>query len=239
MNDPMLFSNSNEIVSLIESLSGWEVRPLRSKDEECPEELLVFDILFYQLRKEEWTVSELLEKRPEWEKEILPLLKAKEYAFLFTSDWFVMRYLKETDKISFSPLLHAYERLDERDCLYSTESLNFVHRREIKRLIEPAIQARVASERLSFKLKRPVDLGVPLTFGGLCEQMEDLMVQLNGEIAEWKDRFFFDAFVKSISALKGTLSRVTTQCIWHFIRFRLKIWTGARIPLYNKNVLEN
>ena len=65
MNDPMLFSNSNEIVSLIQSLSGWEVRPLVSKEEECPESLLVFDILFYQLPKEEWTVSELLEKRPE------------------------------------------------------------------------------------------------------------------------------------------------------------------------------
>ena len=193
MNDPMLFSNSNEIVSLIESLSGWEVRPLRSKDEECPEELLVFDILFYQLPNEEWTVSELLEKRPEWEKEILPLLKAKRYAFLFTGEWFVMRYLKETDKISFRAMLQPYGRLDERDCLYSTESLNFMHQQEIKRLIEPAIQARVASEGLRFKLKRPVDLGVPLTFGGLCEEMEDLMVQLNGEIFEWKDRFFFDA----------------------------------------------
>ena len=193
MNDPMLFSNSNEIVELIQSLSGWEVRPLVSKEEECPESLLVFDILFYQLPKEEWTVSELLEKRPEWEKEILPLFKAKRYAFLFTGEWYVMRYSKETDKISFRAMVHPYERLDERDCLYSTEPLCFMHQQEIKRLIQPAIHARVIGESLRLKLKRPVDLGVPITFRGLCDEMEDLMVKLNGEIAEWKDRFFFDA----------------------------------------------
>ena len=193
MNDPMLFSNSNEIVSLIQSLSGWEVRPLVSKEEECPESLLVFDILFYQIPKDEWTVSELLEKRPEWEKEILPLFKAKRYAFLFTGEWYVMRYSKETDKISFRSMVHPYERLDERDCLYSTEPLCFMHQQEIKRLIEPAIQARVVGENLRLKLKRPVDLGVPITFRGLCDEMEDLMVKLNGEIAKWKDRFFFDA----------------------------------------------
>ena len=193
MNDPMLFSNSNEIVSLIQSLSGWEVRPLVSKEEECPESLLVFDILFYQLPKEEWTVSELLEKRPEWEKEILPLFKAKRYAFLFTGEWYVMRYSKETNKISFRAMVHPYERLDGRDCLYSTEPLCFMHQQEIKRLIEPAIQARVIGESLRLKFKRPVDMGVPITFRGLCDRMEDLMVKLNGEIAEWKDRFFFDA----------------------------------------------
>ena len=162
MNDPMLFSNSNEITSLIESSSGWKVQPLRSKDEECPEELLVFDILFYRLPDRVWTVSELLEKRTELEKEILPLLKAKKYAFLFTGEWCVMKYFN--DMISFRAMVHPYERLDERDCLYSTEPLCFMHQQEIKRLIEPAIQARVISESLRFKLKRPVDLGVPLTF---------------------------------------------------------------------------
>ena len=172
-------------------MSGWEVRTLRSKEEECPEELLVFDILFYQLPKEEWTVSELLEKRPEWEKEILPLFKAKRYAFLFTGEWYVMRYLN--DKISFRPMVHPYERLDVRDCLYSTEPLNFMHRQEIKRLIEPATQARVVSESLRLKLKRPVDLGVPLTFRGLIDKMEEKMEELKREIDEWKDRFFFDA----------------------------------------------
>ena len=83
--------------------------------------------------------------------------------------------------------------LDERDCLLSTELLTFMMRQEIKRLIEPAISARVASERIRFKLKRPVDLGVPLTFRGVCEKMEDVMLELNREISDWKDRFFFDA----------------------------------------------
>ena len=191
MDNEVLFGNSNEITSLIESLSGWKVQPLRSKDEECPEELLVFDILFYRLPDRVWTVSELLEKRPEWEKEILPLLKAKKYAFLFTGEWYVMKYFN--DMISFRDMLHPYERVNVRDCLYSTEPLNFMHQQEIKRLIEPAIQARVIGESLRLKLKRPVDLGVPLTFRGLCDAMEEKMVELNREISEWKDRFFFDA----------------------------------------------
>ena len=42
-------------------------------------------------------------------------------------------------------------------------------------------------------MKRPVDFGVPLTFRGLCGTMEDKMEELNREICEWKDRFFFDA----------------------------------------------
>ena len=197
----MLYSNSNDIRTLIESLSGWEVTPLWSIDEECPGKMLIFDLLFYQLQKQDWTVSELLEKRPEWREDILPLLKAKQYAFMFTTEWCMMRYLKETDKIWFRLHLNPFERLDERDCLYATELLTFMHLQEIKRLIEPAMYARVASERLRYKLKRPVDLGVPLTFRGVCEKMEDLMFQLDGEISEWKDRFFFDALEKS----EGTL----------------------------------
>ena len=59
--------------------------------------------------------------------------------------------------------------------------------------IEPAIYSHVASNRLSNKLKRPVDLGVPLKFRSVCETMEDLMLQLNREVLDWKDRFFFDA----------------------------------------------
>ena len=89
----------------------------------CPGELLVFDLLFYQLPKQEWMVSELLEKGSEWREEILPLLKAKQYAYLFTTELCVMRYLKETDKIWFRPTLNPPERMDERDCLYGTELL--------------------------------------------------------------------------------------------------------------------
>ena len=83
--------------------------------------------------------------------------------------------------------------LDDRDYLLGTEFFTFMMRQEIKRLIEPAMYARDLGESLSATLKHPVDLGVPLTFGGVCETMEDLLLQLNREISEWKDRFFFDA----------------------------------------------
>ena len=201
MSNKVLYSNSNEIGTLIESVTGWEVTPFGSIDEDCPGELLVFDLLFYQLPKQEWTVSELLEKRPEWRKGILSLLKAKHYAYLFTTEWCVMSYLKETDKIWFRVTLNPPDMLDARDCLYGTEFLTFMQRQEIKRLIEPARSARELGERLSDTLKRPVDLGVPLTFRGLCDTMEDQLVQLNREISEWKDRFFFDASETSERAL--------------------------------------
>ena len=103
MSSKVLFSNSNEICSLIESLSRWKVTYLDRMD--LPEgtgDLLVFDILFYQLPDREWTVDELLEKRPEWEHQVLPLLKAKHYAYLFTNmEWCLMMYVKELDRIYF------------------------------------------------------------------------------------------------------------------------------------------
>ena len=103
MSSEVVFSNSNEIADLIESLSRWKVSHLNPKD--IPEgtlDLLIFDILFYRLPDREWTVNELLEKRPEWVHQVLPLLKAKQYAYLFTNgDWCLMTYIKELDKVYF------------------------------------------------------------------------------------------------------------------------------------------
>ena len=87
MTSRVLYSNSDEISSLIESVSGWTVSPLERLDDlDRPDSLLLFDILFYQLPEKEWTVRELLEKRPEWEQQILPLLKARHVAYLFNGD---------------------------------------------------------------------------------------------------------------------------------------------------------
>ena len=67
MTSKVLYSSSDEICSLIESTSGWSVTPLECLDDpDRPAALLLFDTLFYQLPEGEWTVSELLEKRPEW-----------------------------------------------------------------------------------------------------------------------------------------------------------------------------
>ena len=68
MTRKVLFSNSNEICSLIESTSSWSVTPLGCLDDpNGPRALLLFDLLFYQLPEGEWTVHQLLEKRPDWE----------------------------------------------------------------------------------------------------------------------------------------------------------------------------
>ena len=72
--------------------------------------------------------------------------------------------------------------LFERQCLMGGEYLTFTMKQEIGELIEPARCARDLGERLSDTLKRPVDLGVPLTFRGLCDTLEEKMNELNQEI---------------------------------------------------------
>jgi len=85
----VLYSNSNEIVHLIESVCGFHVSPLACIDEdEGVDDLLVFDILFYGKPEQDWTIPELLRRRPEWRWQILPLLKSQvRRTFLFTIDW--------------------------------------------------------------------------------------------------------------------------------------------------------
>ena len=192
MTSRVLYSNSNEISSLIESVSGWTVSPLERLDDlGRPCDLLLFDTLFYRLPEKEWTVRQLLEKRPEWEEQILPLLKARNTAYLFYGEWCAMDY--QEDEIEFRPYLDHPMTLADRDGLFSTQSLTFGMQDEIQRLIRPAKYAREVSERLSKTLKRPVDFGTPLWFEDVCDKLEELVLKLDGEVSDWKDRFFFDA----------------------------------------------
>ena len=193
MTSRVLYSNSNEISSLIELVSGWTVSTLeRLADLDRPDSLLLFDILFYQLPEKEWTISQLLEKRPEWEQQILPLLKARNVAYLFDGEWYVMDYL-EDDKIAFRRFRAHPMILADNDGLLTTKSLTFGMRQEIRRLIRLAMYAREVSHRLSKHLKRPVDFGTPLCFGEVHDKLEELVLELDREVSDWKDRFFFDA----------------------------------------------
>jgi len=54
----VLYSNSNEIIHLIESVCGFHVSPLGCIDEEeGVDNLLLFDILFYEKPQHDWTTS--------------------------------------------------------------------------------------------------------------------------------------------------------------------------------------
>ena len=192
MTSRVLYSNSNEIVSLIESVSNWTVSAVERLDDlDRPGDVLLFDFLVYRLPEEEWTVEQLLEKRPEWEQQILPLLKARNTIYLFYGEWCAMEY--HEDEIEFRPYLDHPMTLADRDGLFSTQSLAFGMQDEIQRLIRPAKYARTASEILSRHLKRPVDFGTPLWFEDVCDKLESLVFKLDGEVSDWKDRFFFDA----------------------------------------------
>ena len=156
-------------------------------------ELLVFDLLFYERPDRNWTTTELLRQRPEWGHQILPLLKEKQYAMLYTSDWYVMSYVKEVDKILFQPTTLFPKRLKDGHCLLCSESLTFMMRQMIKNLIKPATYAMETAQRLAAKIKRPVEFGTPTDFRDVCETMEALVLTLYEELGQWKDRFFFDA----------------------------------------------
>ena len=193
MSCKVLYSNSNEIRQLIESTCGWTVSPLEEDDDSKVGELLVFDLLFYDRPDHDWTTVELLRKRPEWGARILPLLKERQYALLFTTGWYIMSYVKEVDKILFQPAIIDPKRLKDRHGLLGTESLTFMMRQTIKNLLKPATYAMETIKRLSAKINRPLDFGTPTDFRDVCESLEALVLTLNEEVSHWKDRFFFDA----------------------------------------------
>ena len=192
MSCKVLYSDSNEIRQLIESICGWTVSPLE-EDGSKVEELLVFDLLFYDRPDHDWTPTELLRQRPEWGARILPLLKEKQYALLFTTGWYIMSYVKEVDKILFQPAVIAPKRLKDKQGLLGTESLTFMMRQTIKNLLKPAIYAMEMRKRLGAKLKRPLEFGTPTDFREVCDTLEALVLTLYEEVTHWKDRFFFDA----------------------------------------------
>ena len=143
MTSKELYSNSNEICSLIESVCGWKVTPLGCLDNpEGPGQLLLFDMLFYNLPdNREWMVQELLEKRPEWERQILPPLKARHYAYLFTHEWCVMTYVKELDKILVRLTFAPPETFKDGQRFLSTDLLTYMMR-QISRLVPSASYVR-------------------------------------------------------------------------------------------------
>ena len=191
MSCKVLYSKSNEIRQLIESTCGWTVSPFEDDGSKVGE-LLVFDLLFYDRPNCDWTTTELLRRRPEWGAQILPLLKERQYALLFTTGWYIMSYVKEV-KILFQPAIIAPKRLKNRHGLLSTESLTFMMRQTIKNLLKPATYAMETVKRLSAKIKRPLDFGTPTDYRDVCESLEALVLTLDEEVIHWKDRFFFDA----------------------------------------------
>ena len=93
----VLHCNNNEIRELIESTSSWSVSPLDRLDDldTWSNTLLLFDMVYLKKGTHlpvEWTVSELLERRPEWEQQILPLLKSHRMMYLFAEEWCVLSY---------------------------------------------------------------------------------------------------------------------------------------------------
>ena len=78
-------------------------------------EPLLIDFLFYLLSEYQWKESELLKKCPEWKKTIFPLMKQKQYAYLFTINWYLMLYIPELSKVCFERSLLPFRALNNRN----------------------------------------------------------------------------------------------------------------------------
>ena len=186
-----LYSNSNEISELIESTCGLKVTLLECLDEE-PGELLLFDFLSYPSFTTR-TVQEVMEIGPEWERQVLPLLKARGYAFLFDVGWCRMSYYPTSDLIRFDPLEDIPKSLKDKQCLLSTSGLTFLMKQTLTDLVAPATYAVQLSERLSDTLEMKVEFDHPFDLKDICQRMEELLMSLDEEVEAWKDLFFFDA----------------------------------------------
>ena len=46
---------------------------------------------------------------------------------------------------------------------------------------------------MDLPFKCPVDLDTPSWFQEVCDKLEELVLELDREVSDWKDRFFFDA----------------------------------------------
>ena len=183
-----LYSNSNEICELIESACGLKVTPLECLDE-GPGVLLLFYFLCYS----SFTTRTAQELRPEWERQVLPMLKARGYAFLFAVDWCRLTYHPTYDPIRFDPLEDIPKSLKDKQCLLSTSGLTFLMKQTLMHLVAPAAYAPQLSERLSDTLEMKVEFDHPFDFKDICQRMEELVMSLNQEVEAWKDLFFFDA----------------------------------------------
>ena len=124
MTSKVVYSNSNEICSLIESTCGWSLTPLDCLDDpDGPGGPLVLS-----------TTGGGMDGLPALGKTSLmgttdsPLLKARKYAYLFTNEWRLISYVKGSDKVLFRSILSPPIALEDRDCLLSTECLTFMMR---------------------------------------------------------------------------------------------------------------
>ena len=68
-------------------------------------------------------------------------------------------------------------------------------------LIKPVTCAREMGRRLSRRLRRPINLGLPADFKEICDELEDLACSLDDEVNHGKDRFFFNALDADVDDL--------------------------------------
>ena len=68
-------------------------------------------------------------------------------------------------------------------------------------LIKPVTYTREMGRRLSGRLRRPINLGLPADFKEICDELEDLACSLDDEVNHGKDRFFFNALDADVDDL--------------------------------------
>ena len=167
------FTNSNEIRLHVDAICEVELQPLETRV--TPKDVIFFDMFFYKplADDEYWTETQLLTPRPEWQRQILPLLRTCQCeVFLFTYDWFHFYYVKERQHFMVTraspPVLDV-----EGTCLLTTSPLNFNMTKALSEFLEPiCFRQQLANWTLS-KLNRKVSFDVCRDYKSMREKMKD------------------------------------------------------------------
>jgi sulfur relay (sulfurtransferase) DsrC/TusE family protein len=170
------FTNSKEIREVVDRVyKNFPFKPLEEMkpDEHCT--LFLFDSLFYDLQDKSFSEEELLQIRPEWQQDILPLLKNKEKAFVFTNEWYTVVFHRLRE---FYFIRHLPPTLERNVCLLATRPLASVALQQITRLFECYGTAQAITTRF----------GWPIEFEHFCDY-KTLCWKLAGIIKETEKKY--------------------------------------------------
>ena len=153
------FTNSNEIDELVKSKCWISVAPLEILDGRNVGEVFLFDMLFYWSPYCPWKDQQLLQKYPEWYRDIFPILNHKQHAYLFNYEWNIVLTVSKLNKVLFQrrEALPTWRTVSERDYVRIAPT--------------PQIWTRNGSETL----KSPIDFDAPFQFKELCDKLEELV----------------------------------------------------------------
>lgn len=144
MKETTYYTNSEEIRELVgRSCPHIEIRPIYQMNPTAS--IYLFDLTFNPKPAEAWTEEDIVQRRPGWQKDVLPLLKAAQEAYLCSTEWYHM-YLNRNGKFIFARV--PQPKLKKHNLLLATEPLTLWLGRNVELLFECFSFAKNLERRL-------------------------------------------------------------------------------------------